>query len=266
MKVRGFTLIELLVVIAIIAILAGLLMPVFSKTRKAARQAQEIRNMQQLGVAAINYASQNSGRVPLDKVSSGADSWAQAESSAASTVWYNALPRMMGKLGAGDYGTNNPAAFYTPDNLAYCAAATYPANAASASQPYFAIAMNSKLNQAPLQTIVEASETVLFLEGGLPGETLTQSSQSAYNGQSAVYASRFIARYSNGTGLLLFCDGHAQMLPWQNVVGQSGSYNGTKMAGHAMMPQPGGTGFNPGTSLDRVVWTPNPNDPGGLLP
>ncbi|MCZ7601015.1 MAG: prepilin-type N-terminal cleavage/methylation domain-containing protein, partial [Gammaproteobacteria bacterium] len=36
---RGFTLIELLVVIAIIAILAGILFPVFAKAREKAEQA-----------------------------------------------------------------------------------------------------------------------------------------------------------------------------------------------------------------------------------
>jgi prepilin-type N-terminal cleavage/methylation domain-containing protein len=268
MKIRAFTLIELLVVVAMIAILVGLTMPALGNARKAARQAQSVSNMRQLGTACINYASMHDGQVPYDVYSkSGADSWAVVESSSTANYWYNALPRMMGKLGAGDYGTAGKiAGFYTPDNLAFCPAATYPPNVTGSSGPLFAICLNSKLNEAPLQTIQMPSETPLFLEGGLPGETLTQSSQSTYTGQSAVYASRFIARYANGAGLIFFCDGHAAMLPWQNVVGQSGSYNGTKMAGHAMMPQPGGTGFNPATSLDRVVWTANPNDPNSLLP
>jgi prepilin-type N-terminal cleavage/methylation domain-containing protein len=265
MKMRGFTLIELLVVIAVIVILAGLMMPALNSGRKAAKQAQSTSNMRQLTAALINYASQNDGRVPLDKVGSGADSWSVTEGSSATNCWYNVLPRMLGGLGAGDYaGQNNQAAFYTPSNLMYCPSAVYPAGAATASQPYFAMALNSKLNQAPLQTIQDQAETVLFLEGGLPGEKQTVSTQSSYNGQSSVYASRFIARYANGTGLLSFVDGHVQVLPWQNVVAA---------AGKAILPQPGESAvaphnldFNPETSLGRVVWTANPNDPNSLLP
>src|SRR5262245_25681950 len=53
---KGFTLIELLVVIAIIAILAAILFPVFAQARTKARQASDMSNMKQLGLAMIMYA------------------------------------------------------------------------------------------------------------------------------------------------------------------------------------------------------------------
>lgn len=63
-QARGFTLIEVLTVIGIIAVLAGIVFPVFVAAREAARKTGCMSNMQQIGKAWLIYEQDYDERTP----------------------------------------------------------------------------------------------------------------------------------------------------------------------------------------------------------
>ena len=109
---RGFTLIELLVVIAIIGVLIALLLPAVQAAREAARRAECLNNLKQLGIALHNYHDAI-GTLPPTLVITGADG------AVAWTNEYGAHPRILPYTEQGNLfnAINFDLGMFMPQNL-----------------------------------------------------------------------------------------------------------------------------------------------------
>ncbi len=218
----GFTLIELLVVIAIIAILAAILFPVFAKAREKARQTACLSNEKQIGLAFIQYMSDNDGFVP----NMCGDKCQDAAGNQATGVW------MYEAHNGNNPGPNTPGAFDPARGSIYpyvksaavflCPDDTISRNVSYAGAVYSgdSYAINGCLGTASLSTTVNfspgKSEVVfdspaaimLICEedaSGQPNPTAgsTDDSYELFNGNNISY------RHSGGSNIE-FLDGHAK--------------------------------------------------------
>jgi len=219
---------EILVVVAIIVVLAAIAVPVYSSMRSRSNKAVTMNKMRQVTAALATYAGQNDGDFPMENIGSG-ETWDNAATAAADKVWYNALPRLAGQKGVGNYATN-PGDFYTPENLLFLPGAQYPAMDKKLLRPLFAFAINTKLQRkdhsgsktkAKLSQITHPSRTVAFLEEGLPGEPKAAAVQPKYEGECKSAGRSFVERYG-GQGVITFVDGHAESVSVKDLLTETG--------------------------------------------
>lgn len=229
---RAFTLIELLVVIAIIAILAGILFPVFAKARERAYTTDCLSNQKQLGMAFRMYLTDWDNRFPS------AGNGYSNNQRGSDWVWIN----QWGANAAGDMSVEKGSLFpYVKEAEAYvCKNAIIAAEPAQSGGTRTSYTMNSNLVDSnwlgiratrieyPSKTflLIEENDSALGFQTGQyndavfyappplanlsfdmpPGEELG-STQTGKSGNE---------RHGAGA-LACFVDGHAKWFPFSDL-------------------------------------------------
>ena len=237
---------EVLVVIAIILVLAAIIFPVYRTVQVRANKARATARLRDMAQACMAYAASNNNTLP-EEDSKGTDDWQTAAKPENQNAWYNALPRIMGKRGVGEYA-KAPRDYYTSENVLFLPGAGYPDDDSKYRDPLFAFAINTKLHRKNedgkkqdvlLTQITHPSKTVLFLEQGLPGENKAMSSaQPKYDGSCKGSAKSFVARYA-GEGIIVFVDGRAESINGKEILTESGEFH---------FPQ------------EEIIWTRTPEE------
>jgi prepilin-type N-terminal cleavage/methylation domain-containing protein len=252
---KGFTLMEVLVVIAIILVLAAIAVPTMQAFQMKANKVESLKRMKDLAAAAQTYISDNNGDLPLEDAK-GTDSWNAAADPENSRAWYNALPKQMGRRTVGDYAST-PREFYTKGNALFVPGATYPDGDKKLRQPYFAIAINTKLQRKDPDTgkkpaslkfaqITVPSKTPLFLEQGLPDEKkdggLAVQRKGNFDGSPKGSPKSFVGRYG-GVGFVIMVDGRVEEFKPEELVDEVG-----------------GIPFPPEKSPAGLIWCKTPDE------
>jgi type II secretory pathway pseudopilin PulG len=246
---------EILVVIAIIVVLAAIAFPIYGRIKSKANMGHALNIMRNLATAVGTYAAQNNGELPAEDTK-GKDDWQIIGAPEAEKAWYNSLPKVMNAKPVGDFARERrEAAFYTKENILFLPGAQYP-EGKKMGRPYFAIAINGRLirkdkdGKKPdlrLNNIVAPTNTVIFIEQGLPGEPKAHDSISKanYDGAPKGNAKSFVARYT-GKGLIAFVGGGVREVSGKDILAPTGD----------IMWSPEQATTDP----SAIVWTADPKD------
>src|SRR5687767_2685300 len=118
---RGFSSMEVMVGVAIVLVLVVIAVPIFRTLREKKNKGITLATMRQLSGAMKSYAEQNGGLLPAED-HKGRETWPSMAQPEAKEVWYNALPRVLGRKPAADFSAS-PSSFYSAENVLFLAGA-----------------------------------------------------------------------------------------------------------------------------------------------
>ena len=219
---------ELFIAVGVFAVL-GVLGYIQLRTNPGPALAQSVHKIKLLSEAFTEYTTDNGGLLPLEDVP-GADDWSAAAKPEAEDVWYNALPKLMAAKTVGEIGKEDPEEFYQNPCPLFLPDAPYPKSDKKFTRPYFAVAMNSRLQQqdeegtkvrGSISSFLQPESTVVFLERGLPSDKKSSKVQRRFNGNPKAGPFAFAER-RGGQGILVFMDGHIEAHSFADLVGLNG--------------------------------------------
>ncbi|HEX8464866.1 MAG TPA: DUF1559 domain-containing protein [Abditibacterium sp.] len=214
---RAFTLIELLVVIAIIALLSAILFPVFGRVREGGRTATCSSNLKQLGLAFTQYVQDSGGRYPR---AANYQAWAPGNAYwVAGIIGDNTngladdAPNAQGKFPYKDgrFASVEQGALYS---YVKSAAVYVCPSTEDSEKKRLSYSMNCAISMLGSNRILTPAEIILLTD---EGQSLNDGFFWAAIAAGTTKATDELTQAHNGSGNLLFVDGHVKPYPFKTL-------------------------------------------------